>query len=165
MKILFIILMLCITSFLSAQTLTGFVSDKTTGEKLPGVAVYIPDLKTGAITDTAGHYEIKNLPKSTFIVQVKLISYTTVTTTIDFSKTTEKNFVLEISAIESPEVVITGSAFTSEHTQTSVPVVSINKIQITSVGSANIVAALAITPGVSDISTGSAISKPVIRGL
>lgn len=165
MKLPFISIILSISSFLSAQTLTGVVTDKTTGEKLPGVAVYIPDLKTGTITDVSGHYEIKNLPKSKFIVQVKLIGYTTITTTIDFSKTAEKNFVLDISAIETSEVVVTGSAFTSEHTQTSVPVVPIDKIQIRSVGSPNIIAALAVTPGVSDISTGSAISKPVIRGL
>src|SRR5215212_7571921 len=165
MKLSFILVMFCITSCVYAQTLTGFVSDKVSGEKLPGVAVYIPDLKTGAITDVAGRYEIKNLPQSKFIVQVKLIGYSTLTSAIDFSKTREKNFVLEISAIESPEVVVTGSAFTSEHTQTSVPVVPIDKIQIQSVGSSNIIAALAITPGVSDISTGSAVSKPVIRGL
>jgi iron complex outermembrane recepter protein len=148
-----------------AQTLSGTVSDNATGEKLPGAAVYIPDLKTGAITDAKGHYEIKNLPKSKFLVQAKLIGYTTITTIIDFSVTTEKNFSLSVSAIESPEVVITGSAFTSEHTQNSAPVVPVEKVQLMSVGSGNIISALSVIPGVSSISTGAPVSKPVIRGL
>lgn len=166
MKIIFIhIFILCAAFTVRGQTLSGTISDNDTGEKLPGAGVYIPDLKTGAVTDAKGHYEIKNLPKSKFLVQVKLLGYTTLTTTIDFSKTTEKNFTLTVSAIESPEVVITGSAFTSDHTQNSAPVVPVEKIQLASVGSGNIISALSVIPGVSSVSTGDAISKPVIRGL
>ncbi|MBK5286454.1 MAG: carboxypeptidase-like regulatory domain-containing protein, partial [Bacteroidia bacterium] len=148
-----------------AQSLSGTVEDKATGETLPGVAVYFPDLKTGAATDSKGHYEIKNLPKSKFIVQVKLIGYSTVTTTMDLSLITQKNFTLSVAAIETPEVVITGSAFTAEHSQTSVPVVPVDKIQMLTVGTGNIISALSVTPGVSAIGTGEAVSKPVIRGL
>ena len=32
-------------------TLSGKITDKATGEAVPGVYVYIPDLKTGAVTD------------------------------------------------------------------------------------------------------------------
>jgi iron complex outermembrane recepter protein len=165
MKHIFIMAFLLCRIIIHAQMLSGTVSDKATGEKLPGAAVYIPDLKTGTVTDVKGYYEIKKLPLSKFIVQVKLIGYTTLTTTIDFSVTTQKSFSLSVSAIESPEVVITGSAFTSDHTQNSAPVVPVEKIQIMSAGAGNIISALSITPGVSSISTGAPISKPVIRGL
>ena len=149
----------------SGQSLSGKVFDKETKETLPGASVYITDLKTGAVTDADGKYEIKNLPKSKFSVRVKSIGYTTITISIDLSTTKQKDFALEMAAIESPEVVVTGSAFSSEKSRSSVPVDQISKLSVTSIGMDNIVNALATTPGVSAISTGDAISKPVIRGL
>lgn len=150
---------------MQAQQLTGRVIDHLTKETLPGASVYFPDLKSGAVTDMNGIYEIKNLPKSKFVVQVKSIGYNTLSVTVDLSKTTIKDFELTVAAIESPEVVVTGSAFSSDKTRSSVPVEQISKISITSVGTDNLVNAIATTPGVSAISTGEAISKPVIRGL
>ena len=166
MKSLFIIInMLNIITNVSAQTLSGRVFDSNTKESLPGVAVFISDLKTGSVTDHKGYYEIKNLPKSKFVINVKLIGFTTISTTVDLSKTTQKDFMLLVATIESPEAVVTGSAFTSEPTRTSVPVVPIEKLQITTIGAGNIAKAIANTPGVSAISTGDAVGKPVIRGL
>jgi iron complex outermembrane recepter protein len=160
----FYIILLAITSS-RAQTLSGKVTDSETKEALPGASVFITDLKTGAVTDVNGVYEIKNLPKSKFSVQVKSIGYTTINTTVDLSKTTQRDFAMHVAAIESPEVVVTGSAFSSEQNRSSVPVVPIDRLQVTTVGADNIVSALATTPGVSSINTGSAVSKPVIRGL
>jgi iron complex outermembrane recepter protein len=159
------LVLLALSASVAAQSLTGRVLDKVSGETLPGASVYIPDLKTGAITDASGKYSINNLPRSRFAVLVKSIGYTTVTSTVDLSKTTQMDFSLSVSAIESPEVVVTGSPFSSEKTRSSVPVEQLSKIGLTTLGVNNIVNAIAATPGVSAISTGDAISKPVIRGL
>jgi iron complex outermembrane receptor protein len=148
-----------------AQSLSGTVFDGQTKETLPGASVYIPDLKSGAVTDSKGHYEITNLPKRKFTVVVKSIGYGTVSLSLDLAVITKKDFGLSVAAIESPEVVITGSAFSSEKSQSSIPVEQLGKINITTVPSNNIVNAIATTPGVSAISTGEAVSKPVIRGL
>ncbi|CAN5547353.1 TonB-dependent receptor [soil metagenome] len=164
-KIFLQFLMLTIFASTNGQSLSGKVYDNDSKETLPGASVYFPDLKTGAVTDANGKYEIKNLPKSKFSMQVKSIGYTTLITIIDLSKTTQKDFSLHVAAIESPEVVVTGSAFSSEKSRSSVPVEQISKLSITSIGVDNIVNAIATTPGVSAISTGDAISKPVIRGL
>lgn len=43
--------------------LKGVVTDKATHESLVGVAIYFPELRTGAITDATGHYLINNLPQ------------------------------------------------------------------------------------------------------
>lgn len=145
--------------------LTGRVTDKNSGEALIGATIYISDLKTGAITDSSGIYRIENLPKAKFIIQVRSLGYATITEMIDLSAVTEKNFEMQVASIEGSEVVITGSAFTTDNARNSISVVPIDKIQLISVASDNIVATLAKTPGVSQITTGNGISKPVIRGL
>jgi iron complex outermembrane recepter protein len=165
MKKIFLYILLLASVQADAQSLSGRVFDSDTKEGIPGASVTITDLKIGAITDVKGHYIIQNLPKGRFRVQVKSIGHTTVVATLNLAITTEKDFALKPTVIEAPEVVVTGSAFTSEQTQTSVSVVPIEKIQITTVGADNIISALASIPGLASINTGGALSKPVIRGL
>ncbi len=164
-KIIYTVVLVTIVTLTYGQTLSGKVFDSDTKETLPGASVYISDLKTGAVTDANGRYEIRNLPRSKFTVLIKSIGYSTVTVLIDFGKVNSRDFPLKIAAIESPEVVVTGSAFSSEKARSSVPVEQISKFNITGIGVDNLVNAIATTPGVSAISTGGAISKPVIRGL
>jgi iron complex outermembrane receptor protein len=162
-----ILILLFLGSSIAAagQDLNGKVMDAATKEALPGASVYIPDLKTGAVTDVNGHYTITNLPKSRFSVQVKSLGYVPVTVAVDLSRISKKDFLLTASAVEAAEVVVTGSAFSSEQSRSSAPVVPIDRQAITSTGAGNIVSAIATTAGVSAVSTGEAISKPVIRGL
>jgi iron complex outermembrane receptor protein len=59
MKLQFILHILIPLSLINnsifAQELQGTVKDIQTKELLPGATLYIPDLKTGAITDLNGH--------------------------------------------------------------------------------------------------------------
>jgi iron complex outermembrane receptor protein len=146
-------------------TLTGTVVDKTTREPLPGATVFIADLKTGAVADVNGQYRIPNLPGRRFLVQVKFIGYTTLTETLDLAATAERDFELANSALEAMEIVVTGSAFTTDRDRSSMAVVAIDKRQLLASTSGNLIAAIAKTPGISEITTGNGISKPVIRGL
>lgn len=169
-KNIYVVLLLLINSPLfcagtDRAFITGKVINKTTGEPLVAATVYFPDLKTGTITDSTGNFRIKNLPKARFIIQVRSLGYATITEMIDLAVVTEKNFEMQEAAIEGSEVVITGSAFTTDNARNSISVVPIDKIQILSVASDNIISTLAKTPGVSQITTGNGISKPVIRGL
>ncbi len=148
-----------------AQELRGRIRDKTTKEELPGATVYIPDLRTGSVSDLDGNYIFENLPKRKFLFQVKMLGYATISQTIDLNLVSVQDFFLEMRAIEKSEIVVTGSAFTTDAKRTSVAVTPVDKIQIMSSGSDNLVQALATTPGISVISTGNAIAKPVIRGL
>ncbi len=159
-------MMLLLCFELKAQvTLTGKVIDKKDGQPLIGAVVYIADLRSGAATDVNGNYELKGLPSRNFLVQVKFIGYSTLSEQVDLSITKNKDFILNTSVIETNEVVVTGSAFTSNNTRSSLSVVPLDRKELQSVGANNITDAIAQVPGVSGISTGSAISKPVIRGL
>ena len=166
-KFLFICLIfsLIVNSGFSQNTLTGKISDKNTNSPLFGASVYIPDLQSGSDTKLDGSYEIKNLPKGKFLVQVRCIGYATVTAVIDFSGARQYDVSLEASSIQAGEVVITGSVTSSESNRSSVSVVSVGKDVLKTIASTNLIDALSSIPGVSQITTGAGVSKPVIRGL
>ena len=152
-------------SAFAQKSLSGKITDKVTSEPLVGVTVYIPDLKTGAITDLKGEYVIHHLPQGKFIIQIKYVSYATITDIIDLGNTSVKDFAMIAAATEISEVVITGSAFSSDQKRNSTAITAIGKQELKMISSTNIINALANIPGISEITTGGAVSKPVIRGL
>lgn len=130
-----------------------------------GAIITIPDLKAGATTDSEGHYEINNLPKGTYLVQVHMLSYNTIATTVAISGVTTRNFSLSESILERSEVVITGTSLATEQRKSTTPITSVRMKELQENASTNIVDAIAKLPGVTQVTTGPAISKPVIRGL
>ena len=145
--------------------LSGKVSDKQTGEALVGVSVYFPDLKIGASTDINGEYKIQNLPKGKYVVQLKYIGYSEFVVLLNLDTITTKDFILDESVKEMNEVVVTGLSQASERKRIATPITTISTVELQQNTSTNIIDAIAKQPGISQITTGSGISKPVIRGL
>ncbi len=167
-KFIFLFLLLSpvlLKAQIKSTQLTGAVTDAVTRQPLPGATVYLPDLKRGTTTDKDGHYKIENLPAVKLLAVFKFIGYASVTTQIDLSKTTEHHVLLAPSAIESREVVITGSAFTTDDKKSSIAIAAIDKEKLRNTPADNLISAIAQTPGLSEITTGNNVSKPVIRGL
>lgn len=149
----------------SKTTLSGKITDKQTGATLPGVSIYFPDLKTGAVSTLDGSYFVDNLPDKKILIQISFIGYKTIIETIDLSTVTTKDFAMETSVKEMNEVVVTGHSQAGEKNRTPTPITSISKVELQQNASSNIIDAIAKQPGISQITTGSGISKPVIRGL
>ena len=63
--------------------LLGKITDATTGEMLPGVNIYIPDLQVGTITDSNGSYRLNNIPTGKQLVQVSYVGYETIVFTLN----------------------------------------------------------------------------------
>jgi iron complex outermembrane receptor protein len=144
--------------------LKGIVRDEH-GQPLMGAVVNIPDLKTGAVTDSAGYYMISNLRQGSYLVQIQLLSYATVAKKVLINGVTEQNFILPESAIESKEVVITGQSKATQIRRSPVPIVAINTEYLKEELSTNIIDAITNVPGITAVTTGPNISKPFIRGL
>lgn len=165
--ILYLLLFLSVSSA-SAKlaSLEGKVIDGQTNESLPGVLITIPDLKISVVTNGSGQFVFNNIPeKGKFLVEIRYIGYKTQIETIDFSLKTPLVFKLFPSIIEAKEVVITGTAFSSDNRKNSTSVSSLNKDQLINRPGSNLIDALVRIPGVSQVTTGAGISKPVIRGL
>ena len=146
-------------------SLSGKITDKSTGEPLPGVSIYFPDLKTGTISQANGTYFIDKLPATKLLVQARFMGYKMATETIDLTTTQSFNFTLEESVTEISEVVVTGQSGGIENNRTPSPIAIVPHTQMLQNASSNIIDALTKVPGLAQITTGSGISKPVIRGM
>ncbi len=147
------------------STLTGVVKDSETESVLPGATVYIPDLKKGSITNEAGVFSIDGLPKGKFLVEFKLIGYTALVQPAQIDGQTELRITLTSMATELHEVVVTGISHTTELRKNPIPLTTINNQFLVENTSTNLIDNISKKTGISQIGTGSAISKPVIRGL
>ena len=145
--------------------LKGHVMEQKKNAPLSAASVLIPDLQLLSIADSNGNYLFKSLPGGSYLVQVKYSGYKTVTRTIHISGTTIADFIISEEAIEESPVVITGSSKASQIKRNPVPIVSVNKEYLQSNLSTNVIDAIARIPGVSAITSGPNVSKPVIRGL
>jgi iron complex outermembrane recepter protein len=146
-------------------TLTGKVSDATDKSPLPGATLYFPDLKTGTSTNANGYYELKNLPKGKFSLTIRYVGYNTINCTVEIQESTQKDFELTSGIIESKEFIVTGVSQATERSRTPTPVSLIPKTALVQSAASNLIDAISKQPGISQLSSGQSISKPVIRGL
>ena len=163
-----LLLSMSATTLFATETVnfTGKVIDANSQTGLPGASISIPDLRVSVITNANGEFNISSAPtRGSFLIQVRYIGYKTLTKTVDFSKSATLVFEMEESVIEGKEIVITGSAFSSDNRQNSTSIATVTKEDLLYNPSTNIIDALSKVPGVSQITTGPSISKPVIRGL
>ena len=163
--LILIYISICTSTLYSQSKLVGNIYDSKTGESLPGATVFIPELKIGAISNANGVYELRNLPKNKFLVQVSFLGYASVVKTVNIDSITTMDFALAESNIEAQEITVTGSSVSSENSKSSISVIPLSRTELISMPATNIINALASIPGISEVSTGGAVSKPVIRGL
>ena len=170
--ILQILLMLvCVSVPALAETtinkvvLNGRVTDAIDGQPVVGASIYFPQLKQGTVTNAEGNYTLKDLPAVKTTIQVTYVGHLTIIQSIDLRKTTKADFVLQENNAMLKEVVVTGltGSTRADHSPAPISVVAPRVLQATP--STNIIDAVAHQPGVSQITTGGGISKPVIRGL
>ncbi|GAB2988403.1 TonB-dependent receptor [Mucilaginibacter puniceus] len=163
--------MLCLAVVSSAANtnisdLKGTVTDAKTNQPIPGATVSIPQLRLNIVTDVNGKFSFTSLPpQGRYVIEVKYIGYQSIVKTIDLASAEALNIALTPSISEIHEVIITGTpiASTNKSNSTSAAVVSRNELLVPA---GNLIDALARqVPGVSQITTGPGISKPIIRGL
>ena len=145
--------------------LSGKITEKSTGESLPGVSIYFPDLKTGTVTQADGTYSIDKLPATKLLIQVSSVGYKMQSKQLDLAIIHSQDFVMELSATEISEVVVTGQSGGIETNRTPSPIAVVPRTQLLQNSSTNIIDALSKVPGISQVTSGVGISKPVIRGL
>lgn len=149
----------------NVNSLRGRVMDSETGEPFLGATVYLSDLKVGTTTHNDGAYEIKNVPAGKHLVEVSFLGYKSIVETILINGHVQRDFSLVLGYIEADAIVITGVSSATSKRKTPVSVNVLKTKELNRITSTNLIDAVAKTSGVAQISTGAAISKPVIRGL
>ncbi len=144
---------------------TGYVADANTGKPLAGASVSLPDLRRGIVTNSLGAFKIPAIKSGKYLVEVSFTGYASVVETINLTQISSKDFWLKPSFLETEAVTVTGVSAATSIKRTPVPVNIVRKEDLLRGSASNLIDALTKTPGVAQISTGPAISKPVIRGL
>ncbi|MEM8522500.1 TonB-dependent receptor [Flavobacterium sp. PL12] len=165
MKKFIIALFLGISAFLQAQnTISGTVTDMF---NLPvkGVSVSISELHKGTTTDKNGKYQFSNLPNRTLKINFTMLGFATQNQSVSIgSNEIILNVLLEEAIFEMDEVIVS-TAFNKIQSQNVMKVEHETIKNLQRKGTSTLIEGLATIPGVSQVSTGASIGKPVIRGL
>ena len=148
----------------TAAILKGKVTDATTGQALQGATIYFPDTRKGTLTNEKGEYQL-TLTTGNHMVEVSFIGYAITSKNIAVTAATEQNFALSHTAVETSNVTVTSFLRATSTKRTPTPISIIKKEELFRGAATNFIDALSKTPGVTQLSTGPAISKPIIRGL
>ena len=150
---------------LQAQNLiSGTVTNKI-NQPIKGVSVYASELHKGTTTDENGKFTFNNLPNGKLKLTFTFIGFGTQNKTISsLQKENTLDVILEETIFEMDEVIVS-TAFNKIQSQNVMKVEHESIKEMQRKGTATLIEGLATIPGVSQVSTGTSIGKPVIRGL
>ncbi|WP_298154583.1 TonB-dependent receptor [Flavobacterium sp.] len=150
--------------FFAQNRLSGTVTDSIS-QPIKGVSVFLPDVHKSAITDDQGQYQFNNIPLGILKVSFSFLGYQTKSASalINPGENT-LSLTLSQSEFKMDEVVVS-TVFNKLQSQNVMKVEHSSIKQLQHKGAVTLVEGIATIPGVSQISTGTSIGKPVIRGL
>ena len=129
-NILVLLILLFATGYAGAQSLSGTVTDSASGQTIPGVAVYFPQLKLSSTTDAKGNYKISPLPNGTYTVEAEILGYATIYKQITINGDATLNFVMALSSSSGKEVVITALGNITTTQRAPVPVTMVTHMAL-----------------------------------
>lgn len=147
------------------NSLKGMITDARDNKGLEGVSIYVPDLRIGSVSNKEGVFYITHIPTGRYLIEVSCIGYASRTQKVDIMGETTLNYSLSASGTELKEAVVTNVSSATERQKNPVPVNIVTKKELLQKSYTNIIDAISGVPGISQITDGPAISKPVIRGL
>jgi len=158
---------LFILGFLSVAAqnkFSGTITD-TQNESLFGVDIYATEIHKGTVTGENGNYTLKNLPNGIVKISFSYLGYQTISKSFNFNN---KDIVFDFHMIESVfkiDEVIISTPFNKLQSENVMKVERLTAASIKRTGAPTLIAGLENIAGVTQISTGTSIGKPVIRGL
>ena len=162
-----VLLLFGITSVAQAQAVTGQVR-AADGMPLPGVNVVVSAVERGAVTNEDGRYLLEALPPGEHTLSFRFVGFATETRTValEAGETRTLNITLQPMTLETDEVVITGEgAQTALLNKATLSVSTLEARDLEAVRGQTLGETLEALPGVTTLSTGPSIAKPVVRGL
>ena len=163
-KLIFALVVSCTALMQAQNAVSGTVTDSN-NKALYGVSIYIQELQKGTLSDVNGNYSLANLPSGKVSISFTLMGYGTQNKV--FATTQSQNrfdVQLEPTIFQMDEVVV-ATAFNKLQSQNVMKVAHETIKNLARKGTATLIEGLATIPGIAQVSTGTSIGKPVIRGL
>lgn len=146
------------------HTISGYVTDESSGENLLGANIYDKISQTGTTTNEFGFYSI-TLPEGKVNLQISYIGYQTYMKTLDVSSTLKLNIALQTNQ-KLDEVVVYGDRTKTGVNSTHMGAINIPMEQLRGIpavlGEADIMKTIQMMPGVQSGAEGS--SGIYVRG-
>lgn len=139
-------------------TISGFIQDKLSGEKLISAAIYELNREVGVTTNTYGYYSL-TLPEGPVSLVISYVGYNRTISEFYLDKDIALNVDLEPSSLGLDTLVVTGDRVEQieETTQMSVTTIPVRQIQSMPalLGEVDILRAIQLLPGVQSGNEGS----------
>jgi len=166
MKKIFIFLFF--TSFIAVgytqNTLSGKITDEN-GTSLFGVQIYSEILQKGTTSDESGFYEIKNIPNGEHLFITSFMGFETQQKQFTFFNQNHNfNTILYETVFRIDEVIVS-TPFNKLQSENVMKVEHKSVSSLEKKGGTTLVESIGKIAGVTNMSTGTGIGKPVIRGL
>lgn len=146
-------------------TLNGYIKDRSNGEELIGVTVYIPSLKAGTTTNPYGFYSL-TVPPGTYTIQFSYVGYQLQELTVELNGDHTENIELQSEALVIQEIEIRDKPIDENVVNLQMSKNSLNLEQVRKLpalfGEVDIIKNVQMLPGV--VTAGEGTSSFFVRG-
>lgn len=149
----------------SQYTFLCKVIEAQSQQPIERAVAYFPDLHKQLQTNSEGFFELKNLKKGSYLVEISHTGYKTAIQEVLMQKDTTFTLALEEAHTELNAVVVTGTSKATQIKQNPVIVQTLDKKNMNQIAATNLIDALKKLPNIDQVTTGAAVSKPIVRGL
>ncbi|MDW7695140.1 SusC/RagA family TonB-linked outer membrane protein [Flammeovirgaceae bacterium SG7u.111] len=137
-QILVLVFVLAVNKANAQSIITGTVTDQSSGDFLPGVAIQIKGTSTGTISDIDGNFKIT--AKSTDVLVFSYVGFTNQEITV--GNQTTISVVLEEDITQLSEVIVTALGIEREEKSLGYAIASVGTEELVSAGNMNVGSAL-----------------------
>jgi TonB-dependent SusC/RagA subfamily outer membrane receptor len=132
-----------VSVFAQSGTLSGTVTDASTGESLPAVNVVLTEIMKGASTNADGEYQITGIEPGIYTVEVTYIGYSTISQDVSISagaNTLDFEMSTDIGLLD--EIVVSGVADGTPRKKLTVSVAKVDAAQLSKVPATSVASSL-----------------------
>lgn len=165
MKFIYLYILFGFAMMAKAQNkIVGTVIDSNKNP-IPSAIISLPEINKETNSDVDGKFTLTNLPQGRFKLIVSFMGYETQTKIVTLSGNELQETIVLNEAVTHMDEVIVSNVFKRLQSQNVMKVEQESIKSLQQKGTATLIEGLATIPGVSQVSTGTSIGKPVIRGL
>ncbi|MFL5520254.1 MAG: TonB-dependent receptor [Gemmatimonadales bacterium] len=145
--------------------LSGTVKDSA-GNALVGARVVVTETNRTTSTDAEGHYHFTDLPSGTWNVAYAMVGYAPQVRRVTITdRSISLDVVLRTSVLELPPIQVTSTPIATTALESPQPTSVLSDAELQSAQRGSLGETLEGVAGVHNLSSGTGVGKPVIRGL
>ena len=151
-------------------TITGVVTDSTTGDPIPGVSILVAGTQIGTSTDANGEYDLTGVPAGQQTLEATFVGYRDERVSVDVqpNATTTRDIQIAEAAVELEDVVVTALGVEREERSLGYSVSQIEGETVDRTGETNFIDNLSGKIAGANVNSSSGLggsSRIVLRGV